>query len=450
MANEIKLTFAGDADSLSKAAKKSADSLDAVSASADKSGKDLEKSSKSSQDLGTKMGHLGSQVSGAMDAFSAIGDSIAAVNDLQQYGAERASRLARAMLDVEQAQEDLNQALRDGAQAQLDSGQAEIDLEQANLDAAQATQDYNKAVKEHGANSMEAKQAALDLKQAQQDVKQAQEDSAQAARDGAQASIDAKTAQQDLNDANREAHPPELQQWADKLQMITPILSAVVGIVGLVTAAQWLWNASIWASPVTWIVLAIIALVAIIVIIAVKTTWFQTIWNTAWGGIKAAAQWAWDGIKAGASAFWGYLQTVWDYVLSIPGKIKSAFAAVAGFLFAPFRSAFNAIANAWNGTVGRLSWTIPGWVPGVGGNTISAPRLPTYHRGGIVPGALGAETVAVLQAGERVSPAGGHAESVVTLDASSAFDRMVLDSIRRSVGMRGDDPVRVLRGNSRG
>jgi hypothetical protein len=63
-------------------------------------------------------------------------------------------------------------------------------------------------------------------------------------------------------------------------------------------------------------------------------------------------------------------------------------------------------------------------------------------------GALGAEGLAVLQAGERVSPAGGgHAEESVILNAGSDLDEAILDSIRRSVGLRGNDPVRVLRSN---
>jgi hypothetical protein len=451
VANSIKLTFAGDADSLAKASKKGEQSLGDFGAAADKSGKQLSDNAKQSADLGTKMGHLGSAVSGAGDAFDAIGGSLDAVNQLQQAGAERAAKLARAVNDVQQAQEDLNQAFRDGSQAAIDSDQAAVDLQQANLDAAQATRDYATAVKEHGKNSAEAQQAALDLKQAQVDIKQANEDSAQATRDAAQATIDAKGAQLDLNDANREAHPPELQKWADDLQMVTPLISAVVGVVGLVTAAQWLWNASLFASPVTWIVLAIAALVAIIVIIATKTTWFQDIWNASWGGIKAAAQWAWDGIKAGASAVWSYLTKVWDYFLGIPGKIKATFASLGEAMFAPFRWAFNKVSDAWNGTVGHLSWSVPGWVPGIGGNSISAPKLPHYHQGGIVPGGLGSEVLAVLQAGERVTPmggGGGHAEEVVTLQTGdSEFDRLILASIRRSVGLGGNDPVRVLRGN---
>jgi hypothetical protein len=431
--NKVTLTFAGDADSLAKAAKQAEKSTEGVSDAVSKSSKDMENATKSSSNLGTKLGHLGSATSGAVDAIGTLGDGLQSVIDLEQAGANRASKLARAFLDVQQAQEDLQQALRDGAQAQLDSDQAAIDLEQANQDAAQATKDYADAVKEHGANSLEAKQAQIDLKQAQQDAKQATEDQAQAQRDANQATIDGKTAQQDLNDANREAHPPELQKWADDLQVLTPLLSAVVGVVGLLTAAQWLWNASLWASPVTWIVLAVAALVAIIVIIATKTTWFQDIWNASWGWIKRTAV------------------DVWEWLKKLPGWIGDAFAKIADYIKAPFRAAFNFVADAWNHTIGRLSWSVPSWVPGIGGNTISVPDIPKFHQGGIVPGGLGSETLAVLQAGERVTPMGGgsHAEPLLLGSDGSEFGDFLVDQIRKSVARRGGDVQRVL-GSSRG
>ena len=42
----------------------------------------------------------------------------------------------------------------------------------------------------------------------------------------------------------------------------------------------------------------------------------------------------------------------------------------------------------------------------VGGFTIGTPNIPYLHTGGIVPGMPGSDVLAVLQAGERVSPAG--------------------------------------------
>lgn len=409
MPNKITFTFVGDADSLTKAAKQGDTALAQLGDTADKSGKQLKVSASWTDALGTRMGHLGSAVSGASDAFDAVGGSLQAVVDLQQAGARRASALAHAVSDLEQAQEDYNQALRDGAQSQLDADQALIDLEQANLDASVAQKEYNAAVKEYGENSDEAHQATLDLWQANQDAAQAQEDANQATRDGAQAAIDAKGAQLDLADAQREANPPEMQKWADQLTMVTPLLSAVAGVVGLVTAAQWLWNAAQLASPTTWIIIGITVLIGIIVLIATKTTWFQDLWKAAWGGIKKAAA------------------AVWDWLSGVPDALGKTFSKVADAISAPFRAAFNFISKAWNNTIGKLSWTVPGWIPGIGGATISAPRLPTFHQGGVVPGVPGQEVLALLQAGEKVTPAGGGGSQTINISTGvSGLDRLLL------------------------
>lgn len=481
MSNSIKLTFLGDADSLSKATKQSDTALEKFNKTADKSGKQLSETGKQSTDLGTKMGHLGSAVSGANDAIGAITDGVQTLIDVQSAGAERASRLARAEIDVEQAMQDseqaardlrqsqldLNQSRLDGRQATIDATTAENDAQQALLDADSAQKDYNEAVKEHGKNSLEARQAAIDLKNAQRDYNQALLDGSQAAQDmaqstedgnqalddGKQAAIDAKSANQDLIDALRESKPTDAEKLGEQLQTYSSVVSAFVGVIGIATAAQWLFNAALWASPITWIVLTIAAFVAIMIYLATQTTVFQDTWRAVWGFLKDVGAWFagpfTDFFVRGFRVVSAYVQDWWGRISAIPGQLKSAFAAVAEFLFAPFRTAFNKISLAWNATIGRLSWTVPDWVPGVGGNSISAPRLPTYHRGGQVPGAFGAEVLAVLQAGETVSPAGGHAEETVLLEAGGEFDRMVLDSVRRAVGLGGNDPVRVLR-SSRG
>jgi hypothetical protein len=479
MSNQIKLTFLGDADSLAKATKKSDTALDKMSKSADKSGKDLAKTGKTSNDLGTKMGHLGSAVTGANDAIGALSDGLQAVIDLQGAGAERASRLAHAELDVEQsmldsrqaardlrqAQLDLNQSQLDGRQAALDQKQSEIDAEQAMVNATKAQNDYNTAVKEHGKNSVEARQAAIDLKQAQQDLNQAYldgsqaqqdaaqyaEDGNQALQDGAQAAHDAKEAQQSLIDAIREANPTDAEKWGDQVANYSSVIQAVVALLGIATTAQWLFNAALWASPITWIVLTIAAFVAIMIYLATQTTVFQDTWRVVWDFLKGIGAWFAgpfaDFFVHGWRIVTAYFDYFWQGIKSIPDKLSALFSTVSDIISWPFRSAFNLVVSAWNATIGRLSWSVPNWIPGIGGNTISAPKLSKFHRGGMVSGALGAETLAVLQAGETVSPSGGHAEESVLLQAGDGFDEMVLASVRRAVGLRGGDPVRVLRSN---
>jgi hypothetical protein len=142
-------------------------------------------------------------------------------------------------------------------------------------------------------------------------------------------------------------------------------------------------------------------LIAVIVLIATKTDWFQRAWRASWGWIKSAAS------------------NTWDFIKKIPGWVTSAFGKIGNAISAPFRAGFNAVARAWNNTVGRLSWSVPGWVPVIGGNSISVPNLPTFHAGGIIPGVKGTPTPIMALAGESVTNtagAGGGSSLVITGD----------------------------------
>ena len=232
--------------------------------------------------------------------------------------------------------------------------------------------------------------------------------------------------------------------WASKN---TGVLKIAIGVVGglaaailainvalkvwraavvVATAVQWLWNVAMSANPIGLVIIAIAALVAAIVLIATKTDWFQKLWTAIWVKIekpvKAIWSWIrqhwqlllgplvapiatavkfimrhWDTIKSGA-------QKTFNFIRELPGKIGSAFSRIGRLISAPFRAGFNAVARAWNNTVGRLRWTVPGWVPKIGGNTVGAPQLPTFHRGGVVPGPMGAEVPIMAKAGETVLP----------------------------------------------
>lgn len=183
--------------------------------------------------------------------------------------------------------------------------------------------------------------------------------------------------------------------------------------------AQWLMNIAMYANPLTWIIIAIVALIAVIVLIATKTTWFQTAWRWAWGGIKSAAlavghwfsetlwkKWivgAWNGIvAAGVRAY--------NWFHSLPARLRAAMGSVAGIITAPFRAGFNRIAGLWNGSVGRLRFQAPDWVPTIGGKGFSMPTLPMLAKGGDVTGAgaaiVGERGPELLQlpTGARVSP----------------------------------------------
>ncbi|WP_244161702.1 hypothetical protein [Micromonospora eburnea] len=195
--------------------------------------------------------------------------------------------------------------------------------------------------------------------------------------------------------------------------------------------AQALLNLSLWTSPITWIVVGVIALIAVIVLIATKTDWFQKAWRASWGWIKSAAS------------------STWDFIKKIPGWIGSAFSRIGDAISRPFKAGFNAVATGWNRTVGRLSWTVPSWVPVIGGNSISVPHLPTFHAGGRVPGAPGQNVLAMLQAGETVNSAAGSAGATLTIDtAGSRLDDLLVEILARAIKKRGGYVQYVLGGRA--
>lgn len=234
-----------------------------------------------------------------------------------------------------------------------------------------------------------------------------------------------------------------IQGWADLAGGLAPLILSLaetkVATIGQAIAskaaavgtkiwagAQWLMNTALLASPITWIVVGIVALIAVIVLIATKTDWFQRAWRASWGWIKNAAG------------------NAWDFIKKIPGWISSAFSRVGNAIAAPFKAGFNMIARAWNNTVGRLSWTVPGWVPIIGGNSISVPRLPSFHSGvGRVPGVVGTTVMAQLQAGEEVrsiASAGSSGGNTVYIN-DGLFKDLIVQAVASTVGKRGGDPA---------
>jgi phage-related protein len=135
------------------------------------------------------------------------------------------------------------------------------------------------------------------------------------------------------------------------------------------------------------------------------------------------------------------IRTAWLYIQDLIGwigdmfsglgdSISNAMSGLANIIKKPFESAFTAIKNFWNNTVGGFGFEVPSWVPGIGGKGFKIPRMAT---GGIVTrptialiGEAGPEAVVPLSHGGGF---GNVVINVYALTASAEVGRKVFDAL---------------------
>lgn len=210
-----------------------------------------------------------------------------------------------------------------------------------------------------------------------------------------------------------------LTEWMagnpELLELIVIGLGMLAVALGVASVAVWAMNAALFASPITWIILAVGLLVAAIV-------WLVMNWDTAvafvgdvWNNFlmwvfqvsNGIADW-WNGLWSGISqffistwmnivAFFIFKWAEFQGVLSGVGSFfQSVFGGIGSFISNAFNNAVSVVRGAINGIIGlvngaigalnRLSVKIPDGVPVVGGMTfgINLPKIPYLARGGPV------------------------------------------------------------------
>lgn len=195
-----------------------------------------------------------------------------------------------------------------------------------------------------------------------------------------------------------------------------------------VTTAQWALNAAMRANPIGLVITALTLLVGGFILAYKKSETFRAIVNGALGGVKVAMGAV---VTAGGK--------VWDFFRYIGPKIGGALKGVAAIITAPFRAGFNAVRSAWNNTIGGKGFSVPGWVPEIGGKGFS---IPYFHSGGIVPGGLGSETLAMVRAGERITAGSNSGDgSTITIRADGQFAKTMLQMLKGQIRVEGGAKV---------
>ena len=178
------------------------------------------------------------------------------------------------------------------------------------------------------------------------------------------------------------------------------------------TVAQKAFNLAMEANPILLATAAIVAIGAAVVLAYKKFEPFRKIVDEIGGALKDAFTGTVDAIKTAVGAY-----------LTV------------------YKTMFNTIAKAWNNTIGKLSFHIPSWVPGIGGKGFDVPNIPELADGGIVT----RPTVALIgEAGpEAVVPLSrGGAMGNVTINVHGGDPNAVVDALRRYYRSNGPIPVK--------
>lgn len=174
------------------------------------------------------------------------------------------------------------------------------------------------------------------------------------------------------------------------------VVSTALGVLNAVLAVQ---SAIMMASPVTWIVLGIIAAIAALIAIIVVCV-------KHWDSIKAAAmsavQWIVNGWNSVVSWFRNAVQSIGSFfsnlwsgistgasnmVNGIKEFFSSGFQALVGIVKAPINAVISIINGAIAG-INSIGFDVPDWVPFIGGNkfSINIPQIPLLAKGGFTDG----------------------------------------------------------------
>ena len=208
-----------------------------------------------------------------------------------------------------------------------------------------------------------------------------------------------------------EAVLPVLQKFAAWAQENPNTFLIIAGALGAIAASIIAINVAMALNPISLIAIGVIALVAALVAAYQRFEAVRTVVDAVFGGLK------------------------W-YVSNAVQAFKDMLTVV--------KAVFNGIATAWNNTVGKLKFTVPGWVPGIGGKGFDMPDIPMLANGGIVTG----PTLAMIgEAGpEAVIPLdrmGGMGGNNVTINVQGADPNAVVDALRTYMFRNGSVPIRV-------
>jgi phage-related protein len=211
-----------------------------------------------------------------------------------------------------------------------------------------------------------------------------------------------------------EAVLPYLQKFASWAQDNPQTFMIIAGALAAIAASIVAINIAMALNPIGLIVIGVGLLIAGLAIAYTKFEGFRKIVDGVFGAIK-----------------W------WITNIVIPQF---------NLMLTVFKTIFNGIASVWNNTIGKFSFTVPSWVPGIGGKGFAMPDIPMLAAGGIVTGPTlamigeaGPEAVIPL---DRMSQMGGGG-TTVNINVNGGDPQSVVNALRTYMRQNGSVPIRV-------
>ncbi len=184
---------------------------------------------------------------------------------------------------------------------------------------------------------------------------------------------------------------------------VVTALSILSGVLKAVTIIQGIFNLTLLANPITWIVLAVAALVAGIIYLATQTTFFQDLWETMVTGITMAWEWFVDLFNNAVEGISTFFENVFTGIGTFFSNIINGWIGMVEGFVNFFIKGINFIIEGLN----KLKFSVPEGVPFIGGTefglniplvpNVSLPRLAD---GGLVMPQRGGVLANIAEAGQ--------------------------------------------------
>lgn len=255
---------------------------------------------------------------------------------------------------------------------------------------------------------------------------------------------------------------PKLQNMATFVRENTGLIVKIGAVIGVFAAAILAVNAGLTiyntiqalttaintataaSFSALWVATGAVVILAVIAALVALQAKFD-IFGVAIRGIKTAFEVWWNYVQFVFNGFAAIGTRVFNTIRTVVREWVDVVKGYIDVIYSAFKTVFNGVASIWNNTIGKLSFKVPGWVPGIGGKGFDVPDIPLLAEGGIVTG----PTLAMIgEAGPEavipLSKAGSMGGNTINVTVTSADPNAVVAALQQYVRLNNRLPANAI------